>query len=399
MSRAIVLVLDSFGVGAAPDAAKFGDDGADTFGHIAGYRQQQGKPLQIPNLVRLGLLEAHKEATGEYAKGINKTEVKGAYACAAELSSGKDTPSGHWELMGVPVHFEWGYFREKENSFPDELLNQIEKTCELEGHLGNCHASGTEIIKQLGEQHIRTGSPIFYTSADSVFQIAAHEEHFGLERLYRVCEEVRVLLEPYNIGRVIARPFTGKNSDSFERTANRKDYSVPPPKPTVLDKLKQNGSDVIAIGKIADIFAGQGVTQSVKASGLDGLLKATLTAMDNTEDNALIFTNLVDFDTLYGHRRNIEGYATELEAFDRWLPAIESAMKPDDVLVLTADHGCDPTWEGTDHTREFVPLLLSGAGVAAGSRGKRHSFADLGQTLCSLFNLSSMDEGEIIKLR
>lgn len=398
MSRAIVLVLDSFGIGSAPDAAKFGDNGADTFGHIAEYRQKQDHPLKIPNLTRLGLLEAHKEATGAYAKGINETKVSGAYACAAELSSGKDTPSGHWELMGVPVHFEWGYFRKKENSFPDELLTQIVNACELEGYLGNCHASGTEIIKQLGEEHIRTGYLIFYTSADSVFQIAAHEKHFGLKRLYQVCEQVRALLEPYNIGRVIARPFIGEGNDNFERTANRKDYSVLPPKPTVLDKLQQKGGDVIAIGKIADIFAGQGVTQSVKASGLDGLLKATLNAMDTAQDNTLIFTNLVDFDTLYGHRRNIEGYAAELEAFDNWLPAIQSAMKPDDVLVLTADHGCDPTWEGTDHTREYVPLLLSGQKVIAGSRGKRDSFADLGQTLCCLFDLSAMEEGEAIKL-
>ncbi|RUO73509.1 phosphopentomutase [Idiomarina ramblicola] len=398
MSRAIVLVLDSFGIGSAPDAKKFGDDGADTFGHIAEYRQQQNAPLNIPNLTRLGLLEAHKEATGVYAKGINKTEVSGAYACAAELSSGKDTPSGHWELMGVPVHFEWGYFRDKENSFPEALLAQIVESCELKGYLGNCHASGTEIIKQMGEQHIRSGSPIFYTSADSVFQIAAHEEYFGLERLYQVCAKVRALLEPYNIGRVIARPFIGESANNFERTANRKDYSVLPPKPTVLDKLQEKRGEVIAVGKISDIFAGQGVTQSVKASGLDGLLNATLSAMEKASDNTLIFTNLVDFDTLYGHRRNIQGYAEELEAFDQWLPVIESAMKPDDVLVLTADHGCDPTWEGTDHTREYVPLLLSGQKVIAGSRGKRNSFADLGQTLCRLFDLPPMEEGEAIQL-
>ncbi|KPD20621.1 MULTISPECIES: phosphopentomutase [Idiomarina] len=398
MSRAIVVVLDSFGIGCAPDAEKFGDAGADTFGHIAEYRQKQGKPLHLPNLTRLGLFEAHKEATGFYARGHKPSALSGAYACAAEISSGKDTPSGHWELMGVPVHFEWGYFEDKENSFPAELLAQITEACELQGILGNCNASGTEIIKQLGEQHIRTGWPIFYTSADSVFQIAAHEEHFGLKRLYQVCEKVRELLEPYNIGRVIARPFVGENADTFERTANRKDYSVLPPKPTVLDKLQENAGEVIAIGKIADIFAGQGVTQSIKASGLEGLLTATLNAMETGPDNSLIFTNLVDFDTLYGHRRNIEGYASELEAFDKWLPVIESAMKPEDILVLTADHGCDPTWEGTDHTREYIPLLLSGHHVAAGNRGKRQSFADLGQTLCHLFDLPPMEEGQAIKL-
>ncbi|MDV6317129.1 phosphopentomutase [Idiomarina sp. HP20-50] len=399
MSRAIVLVLDSFGIGSAPDAAKFGDEGADTFGHIAEYRQQQGRPLQVPNLTRLGLVEAHKGATGVQAKGVNQAAVNGAYAYAAEVSSGKDTPSGHWELMGVPVHFEWGYFRDKENSFPDELLAEITEACELEGYLGNCHASGTKIIKQLGEQHIRSGRPIFYTSGDSVFQIAAHEKYFGLDRLYKVCEKVRALLEPYNIGRVIARPFLGEDAGSFERTGNRKDYSVLPPKPTVLDKLQEKGGEVIAIGKIDDIFASQGVTQAIKASGLDGLLTATLAAMGKAPDKTLVFTNLVDFDTLYGHRRNIEGYAKELEAFDQWLPKIESAMKPNDVLVLTADHGCDPTWEGTDHTREYIPLLLSGPKVLAGDRGKRDSFADLGQTLCRLFELSPMEEGEAIKLR
>lgn len=398
MSRAIVLVLDSFGIGAAPDADKFGDEGADTFGHIAEYRYQQGQPLQLPNLNRLGLTEAHKEATGTYAKGFQKVETQGAYACAEELSSGKDTPSGHWELMGVPVHFEWGYFLNEENSFPNELLTQILKACALDGYLGNCHASGTEILKQLGEQHIRSGYPIFYTSADSVFQIAAHEEHFGLERLYQVCEKVRALIEPYNIGRVIARPFIGDNAGNFERTGNRKDYSVSPPRPTVLDKLRSKGGKVIAIGKISDIFAGQGVSESVKASGLNGLLTATLKAMEKAPENTLIFTNLVDFDTLYGHRRDIDGYARELETFDQWLPVIESAMKPDDVLVLTADHGCDPTWQGTDHTREFIPLLLSGQNVQAGNRGKRHSFADLGQTLCRLFDLPAMEEGKAIKL-
>lgn len=398
MSRAIVLVLDSFGIGAAPDAAQFGDQGADTFGHIAHYRAQHKQPLQLPHLTRLGLAEAHKMATGHYAPGFSFTEVTGAYACAAERSSGKDTPSGHWELMGVPVDFEWGYFRDKTDSFPHALLSDIFAACELEYSLGNCHASGTDIIARLGETHIRTGAPIFYTSGDSVFQIAAHETHFGLDALYNLCEVVRDVLEPYNIGRVIARPFTGETADEFQRTGNRRDYSLPPPQPTVLDKLSGAGGNVIAIGKIADIFAWQGVTTSVKASGLDELMNATLKTMHSAPDHSLIFTNLVDFDSLYGHRRDIEGYANELEAFDQWLPRIESAMQPDDVLVLTADHGCDPTWTGTDHTREYIPLLLSGQHVTAGSRGKRHSFADLGQTLCHLFTLSPMDAGQSIDL-
>ena len=398
MARAIIVVLDSFGIGSAPDAAKFGDQGADTFGHIAAARAAQAKPLQLPNLCALGLAEAHRGATGDWAPGFAQHSAQHSYAWAAERSSGKDTPSGHWELMGVPVHFEWGYFEQPQHSFPPELLNALIEKAQLKGVLGNCHASGTEILRRLGSEHIRSERPIVYTSADSVFQIAAHEQHFGLQRLYEVCEIARDLLDDYNIGRVIARPFVGNSPADFERTHNRRDYAVEPPLPTVLDKLKDSGGEVIAIGKIADIFAHRGITQTIKAAGTDALIDKTLESMASAGDRSLIFTNLVDFDTLYGHRRDTEGYAQELERVDRRLPELLEAMNADDILVLTADHGCDPTWPGTDHTREFVPLLMAGDALAPGSHGQRDSFADLGQTLCELFELPAMAEGRALTL-
>lgn len=398
MARAIVIVMDSFGIGSAPDADKFGDRGADTFGHIAAYLASQGRPLKLPNLCRLGLAEAHYGATGQWAAGFEEQRADHSFAWAAERSSGKDTPSGHWELMGVPVHFEWGYFTDKKHSFPSAILEQLIARAELPGVLGNCHASGTEILKELGEQHLVSGKPIVYTSADSVFQIAAHEQHFGLQRLYDVCETARALLNDYNIGRVIARPFVGETRDTFERTHNRKDYAVEPHKATVLDKLTSRGDDVIAIGKIADIFAHRGITQVRKAAGSDALIDQTLASLKTAPNNSLIFTNLVDFDTLYGHRRDTEGYAKELENVDARIPELLDAMNSDDLLVLTADHGCDPTWKGTDHTREFVPFLMAGSCLPRGSLGQRDSFADLGQTLCTLFKLTPMEEGVAMAL-
>lgn len=402
MSRAIVLVLDSFGIGATPDAARFGDAGADTLGHIAAAcargeadSAERDGPLALPNLGRLGLFHAHRESTGHWAEGIKApNEVIGAYGHARELSSGKDTPSGHWELAGVPVRFDWGYFPERESSFPAALLEALVAEAGLPGVLGDCHASGTEVIARLGEAHVESGKPIVYTSADSVFQIAAHEEAFGLERLYAVCEIARRLLEPYNIGRVIARPFTGEDAASFERTANRRDYSVEPPAPTVLQKLHDDGGTVVAIGKIADIYAHCGITRTVKASGHDALMDATLAAMEEAGERSLIMTNFVDFDMLYGHRRDVAGYAAALEAFDARLPEVLERLREDDLLILTADHGCDPTWAGTDHTREHVPVLALGAGLAPGSLGARASFADIGQSLAAHLGLPPMDDGE-----
>ncbi|WP_411369211.1 phosphopentomutase [Pseudidiomarina salilacus] len=400
MARAIIMVLDSFGVGAADDAAAFGDEGADTFGHIAELcaagKADEGRqgPLHVPNLNRLGLAEVSRGATGRYPAGMGPVDgIIGRYGWAQELSSGKDTPSGHWEIAGVPVLFDWGYFADKTDSFPADLLQQMVQRFDLPGYLGNCHASGTEIIERLGAEHCQAGKPIVYTSADSVFQIACHEETFGLERLYQLCELVRELVDPYNIGRVIARPFTGNAENGFARTANRRDYATPPPAPTVLDTLKDAGHEVISIGKIADIFAHQGITQKYKADGLEALVDKTLEQLKTAPDGALIFTNLVDFDMLYGHRRDVAGYARALETFDTLLPQVMAAMAADDVLILTADHGCDPTWPGTDHTREFIPVLLYGAQLPTNNLGKRETFADIAQTLAEFYGLPAMDYG------
>ena len=395
MGRAIILVMDSFGIGATADAARFGDDGSDTFGNIAKIRAASpAGPLKLPNLARLGLLDASKESTGAYPEGVdNAAELIGAYGFAEELSSGKDTPSGHWEIAGVPVLFDWGYFTGKVDTFPPELLDELIKRADLPGVLGNCHSSGTVIIAELGDEHVRTGKPIVYTSADSVFQVAAHEEAFGLQRLYDLCDIARELVDDYNIGRVIARPFVGDSPENYVRTGNRRDLTTPPHSPTVLDKLVAAGGDVISIGKIADIYAQQGITKKVKATGNAALFDATLEALADAPDRSIVFTNFVDFDMLYGHRRDVEGYAAALEYFDGRLPELLEAMRDDDLLVITADHGCDPTWQGTDHTREHIPVLVYGGGVSPGSLGKRETFADIGQSLSSYFDLEPMEYG------
>ncbi|MBN7124080.1 MAG: phosphopentomutase [Erwinia billingiae] len=404
MKRVFIMVLDSFGIGSSKDAHKFGDEGSDTLGHIAeacfkGEADVGRKgPLHLPNLTALGLGKAAEESTGKFPLGLDKdAEITGAYAYASELSSGKDTPSGHWEIAGVPVLFDWGYFSDKENSFPQELLDLLVEKADLPGYLGNCHSSGTVILDQLGEEHMKTGKPIFYTSADSVFQIACHEETFGLERLYALCEIAREALTEggYNIGRVIARPFVGDKPGNFERTGNRHDLAVEPPAPTILKKLvdEQNGQ-VISVGKIADIYAHVGITKKVKATGLDALFDATVAEMKIAPDNSIVFTNFVDFDSTWGHRRDIPGYAGGLELFDRRLPELMAQVKEGDILILTADHGCDPSWEGTEHTREHIPVLIYGPGVKPGSLGYRETFADIGQTVANYFGLSDMEYGK-----
>ena len=388
--------MDSFGIGATADAGKFGDAGADTFGSIAKERATSAEgPLRLPNLARLGLFEASRESTGRYPEGVTACgDVIGAWGFAEELSSGKDTPSGHWEIAGVPVLFDWGYFTNRTNTFPVELIDALVERAGLPGVLGNCHASGTTIIAELGDEHVRTGKPIVYTSADSVFQVAAHEEAFGLQRLYDLCDIARELVDGYNIGRVIARPFVGDGAENYVRTGNRRDLTTPPHSPTVLDKLAAAGGEVISIGKIADIFANQGITKKVKASGNAELFDATLEALAEAGDRSIVFTNFVDFDMLYGHRRDVPGYASALEYFDGRLPELLDAKQPDDLLIITADHGCDPTWEGTDHTREHIPVLAFGNGLAAGSLGRRRTFADIGQSLAAYFGLPPMDYGE-----
>ncbi|MBA0160351.1 phosphopentomutase [Pectobacterium versatile] len=406
MKRAYIMVLDSFGIGSSADAERFGDVGSDTLGHIAqacaagtAYKGRSGK-LHLPNLSRLGLGKAAEASTGTFPPGLDENaDIIGAYAHASEISSGKDTPSGHWEIAGVPVLFDWGYFKDEENSFPQELLDKLVKRANLPGYLGNCHSSGTVILDQLAEEHMKTGKPIFYTSADSVFQIACHEETFGLDKLYELCEIAREELTEgdYNIGRVIARPFIGDKPGNFERTGNRHDLAVEPPAPTILKKMvDEKGGEVVSVGKIADIYAQVGITKKVKATGIDALFDATLKEMDSAGDNTIVFTNFVDFDSAYGHRRDIPGYAAALELFDRRLPEMLSRVKGDDILILTADHGCDPSWHGTDHTRENVPVLIYGPNVKPGSYGHRETFADIGQTVATYFGLSPMDYGKSI---
>lgn len=392
--KAVILMMDSFGIGGAEDAAKFGDAGADTLGHIV---QTRGK-LNIPNLTALGLLEAAKASTGNLPQTGPQTEAKihmpSKYGFMKEISHGKDTSSGHWEMAGCPVQFDWGYFPPNYPSFPQELVDKICQEAGLPGILGNKAASGTAIIEELGMEHIKTGKPICYTSADSVFQIAAHEKHFGLDRLYKVCEIAFKHVKPYNIARVIARPFEGETPQTFKRTKNRHDYSVTPPNPTLLDVLKNAGGEVISVGKIADIFAQQGITKAIKASGLEELWNATLQAFKEAQPGSLVFTNFVDFDMAWGHRRDTEGYAQGLEYFDSRLPELAALMGANDIAFITADHGCDPTYKGTDHTREHVPVILFGPQVTPKALGARDTYADLGQTAADFFALPPLPFGK-----
>lgn len=398
MARVFLFVLDSFGIGGGPDAAEFGDFGADTLGHIAefcaaGAGDRGGLregPLKLPNMASLGLLKAAEMASGRLPAGMEKpARIFGLHGAASEVSRGKDTPSGHWEIAGTPVMFDWGYFPAEGDAFPAELVETLCSEGGVPGILGNCHASGTDIIARHGEEHMRTGKPICYTSSDSVFQIAAHEYTFGLQRLLEFCQTARRLVDDYNIGRVIARPFVGRDAGDFARTGNRRDFSVLPPKPTLLDRLTEAGRTVHAVGKIGDIFAHQGIGTLTKANGNDALFDATLKKMGNAEDGDLVFTNFVDFDMLYGHRRDVAGYAAALEAFDARLPDVDRKLQRGDIVILTADHGCDPTWRGTDHTRERVPILIFGPNVRARSIGIRETFADIGESVASHLGIPS----------
>ncbi|MFO1173280.1 MAG: phosphopentomutase [Hyphomicrobiaceae bacterium] len=402
MTRAFLIVLDSFGIGGAPDAAAFGDAGADTLGHIAiacaeGRGNRDGLragPLRLPNLSAMGLGHAAETASGAWPMGLERpASPRALYGHAVEQSTGKDTPSGHWEIAGVPVTRAWGYFPNSVPCFPSALTDALIAKGGLPGLLGNGHASGTEIIAALGTEHLATGKPILYTSADSVLQIAAHEEAFGLERLYRLCEIARREVDPLRIGRVIARPFVGSASAGFTRTPNRRDYAMPPPGPTLLDVATAAGREVVSVGKIGDIFAHQGTGRIVKAAGNSALVAATIEAMRTLSDGGLGLTNLVDFDTLYGHRRDVAGYAAALEAFDADLPKLEAALRPGDLLVLTADHGCDPTFRGTDHTRECVPVLAFGPDVSPGPIGVCETFADIGQSIAGHLGLPALSHG------
>lgn len=402
MPRAIVCLLDSVGIGGAPDAVTYGDAGANTLGHIAewaaaGKADREGLrsgALNVPNMDAMGLGAAVKLSSGVTPPGLSDTPKGGRFGVGREVSRGKDTPSGHWEIAGVPVPFEWGYFPQTEPSFPPDLIAEFVQRAGLPGILGDKHASGTDIIAALGEEHIRTGKPICYTSIDSVFQIAAHESHFGLERLYEICKIAFELTAPLKIGRVIARPFVGEDAASFKRTGNRRDFAIAPPEATLLDRNSTAGNQVYAIGKISDIYAGSGVTHKIKGTGIPQLFDKTLDAMEMAGDRAFIMTNFVDFDSEYGHRRDVPGYAAALEYFDTRLPELIAKLRHDDLLILTADHGNDPTWPGTDHTREQVPILVFSPALPPGEIGIRSSFADIGESIAAWLGLAPGRHGK-----
>jgi phosphopentomutase len=380
------MVLDSAGIGAMPDAADWGDAGADTLGNIFNSRK-----VSVPNLGSLGLGNIRP------LSGVSPTENPiGSYGKCVLKSNGKDTTTGHWEMAGIVLEKAFPTYPD---GFPADVIDRFIAETGVPGVLGNVPASGTEIIKELGEQHVATGKPIVYTSADSVFQIAAHEERVSIERLYEMCEAARRILDgQHRVGRVIARPFVGNNADDFKRTENRHDYAVPPPGGNLLPVLKDAGKDVVCIGKIASIYDSVGVTEDRVAKNNDQTVEQTIAAL-RSESEGLIFSNMVDFDMLYGHRRDTEGYAKALERFDSQLPDIFAAMNDDDLLILTADHGNDPTFPGSDHTREFAPLLVYGRfakpGVDLGTRG---SLADIGQTIADNFKLKLANGESFLRL-
>lgn len=383
--RVIIFVLDSVGIGALPDSEKFGDVDVNTLGHIA----EQSENFKIDNLKKLGI------GNIPGLDAIEKTEKPlAAFGRLAEVSEGKDTTSGHWEIAGLHLMEP---FKTYPNGFPDEVIKKFE---EATGRKVICNkpASGTTIIKELGEQHVKTGDVIVYTSADSVFQIAAHEDVVPLEELYEMCEFAREMLRgEHQVARVIARPFVGKDADSFVRTSNRHDYSLDPFGKTILELAKDKGLDVEAVGKVVDIFNGVGITKSVHTkSNMDGIDQTIKFLGRDTE--GIIFTNLVDFDAKYGHRRNVQGYREALEAFDKRIPEILAAMNDDDIIIFTADHGNDPSYKGTDHTREYIPALIYGKEIKAGADiGTRESFADIAATIADIFNIEGLEHGKSFK--
>jgi len=393
MTRAFLIVLDSVGCGGAPDADRFFNDGlpdtgANTLGHIAEHRAAAGRPLRLPVLDGLGLGAAIRLASGVRAPGLGATPT-GRWGAATEVSRGKDTPSGHWELAGVPVPWDWTYFPRTEPAFDPELVALVCRLAGTEGILGNCHAAGIEIMHRLGAEQLRSGWPICYTSADSVFQIAAHEGEFGLERLIKLCEALAPHLHARRVGRVIARPFTG-SAGAFQRTGNRRDFAIAPPAPTLMDWAQADGRQVHAIGKIGDIFAHRGVGHLHKGKDDAALVEHLHRLAAQAEPGSLTFANLVEFDSLYGHPRDPDGYAAQLEWFDAQAGRFLAALGPGDLAIFTADHGNDPTWRGTDHTRERVPVLAHGAG--AGEIGLC-AMVDVAASLAAHLNLTQSGPG------
>jgi phosphopentomutase len=391
MARVFLFILDSFGIGHAPDAAAFGDEGANTLGHIA-----ERMPLALPHMAALGLGLAAQAAGGR--NPFPQAELRGRWGHAVEVSKGKDTITGHWEIAGVPVPFDWHYFPRNVPAFPQSLIDGIVEGGAIPGLLCCAHASGTQVIEEFGEEHLRSGKPIAYTSADSCLQIAAHEQHFGLKRLYEVCQVARNLTYACKLGRIIARPFVGDSARTFTRTGNRKDFAIAPPAPTLLKLATQAGRHVVSVGKIGDIYAHDGTGEEIKVSGNAAMMEKVITLMPVLRDGGLLMTNFVDFDTNFGHRRDPLGYGGLLQEFDAALPRVFARLQPGDRLILTADHGNDPTWKGTDHTREQVPVMVYGTDITPGSFGCRSGFADTGQSIAAYLDLPRLGAGTAFAL-
>jgi phosphopentomutase len=391
MARAFLVVMDSVGIGGAPDAAQFfnkgrPDTGANTVAHIA---QATPDDLSLPNLDQLGLGAAVLLASGEKAPGLGAVP-SGLWGAATEVSPGKDTPTGHWELAGLPLPFALHHFPKQVPAFGEDIVEAVKTAAGSDGILGNCHASGTEITERMGEEHIKTGWPICYTSDDSVFQIAAHEDVFGLDRLLSLCADVAPMLHERGVGRVIARPFVGDAQTGFRRTGNRRDFAMQPPGRTLCDWVKSSGGAVHAIGKIGDIFSMRGIDNVVKGTD-EQLMDHLSNALDTATPGSLTFANFVEFDSLYGHRRDVAGYAAALQRFDAGFGRVLPKLGPGDLLIVTADHGNDPTWYGTDHTRERVPVLVAGAG--SGELGLVE-FADIAASIAAHLNLAERGPGK-----
>ena len=402
MPRAALLVMDSLGIGGAADAGAFGDAGADTFGHIVeacalGRGNREGLrrgPLHIPFLTAHGLGLAAEASRGQPLTGLTRAlALQGLWGFAREVSKGKDTPSGHWEIAGAPVDFAWGYFPDARPALPQGLTQALIAEGGLPGVLGDCHASGTDIIEELGLEHMRSGKPIVYTSVDSVLQIAAHEESFGLERLYDLCRIARRLCDPLKIGRIIARPFLGHAPGAFKRTPRRRDFAMPPAPGNLLDRAAEAGRPVISIGKIGDIFAHRNTGEEIKGAGDMDLFDKTLAAFDRLPDGGLLFANYLDLDTDFGHRRDVVGAAACIEAMDRRLSELKARLRPGDLVVFTGDHGNDPTFRGTDHTRENAPVIAFGPGLAGAPLGARATFADMGASIAAHLGLDPTSAG------
>ncbi len=391
MPRVFLFILDSFGIGGAPDAAAFGDAGSNTLVHICDHMA-----LKVPHMASLGLGFAAESASGR--NPLAPEPLIGKWGHAREISQGKDTITGHWEIAGVPVPFAWHYYPQTQPAFPRQLTDAIITRCKLPGLLALNHASGTQVIEDFGEDHVRSGKPIMYTSADSVIQIAAHEEHFGLERLYDVCKVARDLTYDIKVGRIIARPFLGETARTFARTGNRKDFAITPPSPTLLKVLGDAGHEVISVGKIGDIYAHVGTGEEIKVSGNAAMMQKVIETMPRLRDGGFLMTNFVDFDTLHGHRRDPLGYGGLLEEFDVMLPGALAQLRHGDRLVLTADHGNDPTYKGTDHTREQIPIMIYGTDITPGPVGARTCFSDIGQSIAQYLGVGPLGAGTAFSL-